>query len=45
MSFPRPLLSLKGRALRLLGNRVHSRAELNITALPPGVDDGEAEEE
>lgn len=28
MPLPRPQLSLKGRALRLLGNREHSRAEL-----------------
>lgn len=28
MPLPRPTLSLKGRALRLLGNREHSRAEL-----------------
>jgi regulatory protein len=28
LPLPRPQLSLKGRALRLLGNREHSRAEL-----------------
>ena len=34
MAFPRPPLSLKGRALRLLSQREHSRAELERKLAP-----------
>ena len=34
MPFPRPTLSLKGRALRLLSGREHSRAELEKKLAP-----------
>ena len=34
MPFPRPTLSLKGRALRLLSGREHSRAELERKLAP-----------